>query len=274
MLRANFHTHTYLCKHAGGNVAEYCQAALDSGVSILGFTDHCPHPDSRWSAVRMDMSELPGYIADIEKAKIDFPQLHILNGMECEYVPEFGDYQRDYFLDELGLDYLLGACHSYLYKGEYHGVHGQTMDADQLAAYAAYMCACMRSGIYAAMAHPDLFGMAIWRWDAAAESCSRRILQCAQECCVPLELNAYGLRKPLQTYAEGERHMYPVAQFWELAAEYDIEVLVGSDAHQPEDVWGNNDDCYEIAQKHGLKVINDVFVQRVLEAKEARHRLI
>ncbi|MDD3695244.1 MAG: histidinol-phosphatase [Lentisphaeria bacterium] len=270
MLRANFHTHTRLCKHASGDVADYCQAALDSGVSVLGFTDHCPHPDSRWSEVRMDMSDLPTYVDDIEKAVLDFPKLHILSGLECEFVPELSDFQREYFLGELGLDYLLGAAHFYWHKGEFHNIYGQLMDAEQLDAYAEYLCDTMRSGLYMALAHPDLFAMSIWQWDQAAESCSRRILQCAQDCAMPLELNAYGLRKPAKEYAEGIRRMYPVAQFWQLAAEYDIEVLASSDAHQPEDVWGNTDDCYEIAEKYGLKVINEVFLQRILEAKDNR----
>ena len=39
---ANYHTHTPLCRHASGAVEEYAQAAFDSGIQILGMSDHTP----------------------------------------------------------------------------------------------------------------------------------------------------------------------------------------------------------------------------------------
>lgn len=263
MIRANYHTHTFLCKHATGIVDDYCREAVAAGISVLGFTDHCPYPDGRWSSVRMDISELKGYVRAIEQARADYPQLTILAGLECEYVPEFVDFQRECFLGEFSLDYLIGAAHSYLHEGEFKGIYGQALNDEQLQAYADYLCDTMNSGLYSALAHPDLFAMAIWQWDKAAENCARKILEKAASCSMPLEINAYGLRKPQKEYAEGTRHMYPIDQFWQLAAEYKIEVLLGSDAHCPEDVWGNTDQCGDIAKKFGLKVINEEFLERL-----------
>jgi histidinol-phosphatase (PHP family) len=263
MIKANYHTHTFLCQHATGTVDDYCRQALASGISVLGFTDHCPYPDGRWSSVRMNMTELSDYVQAIEQARIDYPQLIILAGLECEYVPEFADFQKECFLGEFSLDYLIGAAHSYLHNGKFKGIYGEMLNAEQLQAYADYLCEAMSSGLYSAIAHPDLFAMAIWQWDEETESCSRKILAQASSCRMPLEINAYGLRKPQKEYAEGVRHMYPVDEFWRLAAEYDIEVLLGSDAHRPEDVWGNTDQCAEIAKKIGLKVINEEFLTRV-----------
>jgi histidinol phosphatase-like PHP family hydrolase len=48
--------------------------------------------------------------------------------------------------------------------------------------------------------------------------------------------------------------MYPWLRFWELAAEYDIEVVVNSDAHHPEDVAANLDDAAHIATRLGLRL--------------------
>ncbi len=263
MFTTNFHTHTRLCHHASGWIDDYCQAALEQGLAVLGFSDHCPHPDGRWQGSRMKMEELPEYLAAIETARQNFPQLRILSGLECEWVPEFEATQREYFLGELGLDFLVGAAHFYPQNGVFENIYGRVLAETDLQSYAAYVVQSIQSGIYAYYAHPDAFAMSIWEWDKAAEQCSRTILQASKEYGMPLEINAYGLRKPEKEYAEGMRRMYPVQQFWELAAEYQIEVVISSDAHRPEDVWGNTDECIAIAKQFGLKVINEEFLTRV-----------
>ncbi|HBC88850.1 MAG TPA: histidinol phosphate phosphatase, partial [Lentisphaeria bacterium] len=36
----DYHVHTYLCKHASGRPEEYVKAAIRSGISEIGFSDH------------------------------------------------------------------------------------------------------------------------------------------------------------------------------------------------------------------------------------------
>ena len=91
-------------------------------------------------------------------------------------------------------------------------------------------------------------------WDRHAEACSREILRAAEAYGVPLEINGYGFRKPRVDTPEGRRPMYPWIRFWELAAEYDIEVVLNSDAHRPEDVAANLDDAAAIAARFGLRI--------------------
>ena len=46
---ANYHTHTYRCRHASGTEEEYIYQALDGGLEELGFSDHTPevrYPDA------------------------------------------------------------------------------------------------------------------------------------------------------------------------------------------------------------------------------------
>ena len=73
----NFHTHTFRCKHAQGDVDDYCRAALDRGMQTVGFSDHSAMPDDRWLQVRMEYDSLDGYISAINKAKNDYPSLRI-----------------------------------------------------------------------------------------------------------------------------------------------------------------------------------------------------
>ena len=40
--KTNFHTHTARCLHATGTDEDYVKAALHSGYTLLGFSDHTP----------------------------------------------------------------------------------------------------------------------------------------------------------------------------------------------------------------------------------------
>ena len=79
----NFHTHTFRCKHAKGDVDDYCRRALELGMETLGFSDHTALPDDRWLVARMPYAELDNYVAAIDRGRVDFPKLKILKGMEC-----------------------------------------------------------------------------------------------------------------------------------------------------------------------------------------------
>ena len=61
MLQRNYHTHTYRCQHATGDVIDYAKAAIEAGLTTLGMSDHAALPDNRWNNVRMSMPELDDY---------------------------------------------------------------------------------------------------------------------------------------------------------------------------------------------------------------------
>ena len=252
---ANLHTHTRRCRHATGTVADYCTAAENAGLTILGISDHTPLPDGRWPTVRMDFTELPEYDRELEEARRRSRKLVVLKGMECEYAPEYRSFYREVLLGALGFDYLIGAAHSFPFNGEWVNAWGNTGEATMLRAYAAYLVESMASGLFAFMAHPDLFANACPRWNADTEACSREILQAAASLKTPLEINGYGLRKPMIDTPEGRRPPYPWRRFWETAADYEITVIANSDAHRPEDVAASIPEALSIAREYGLTVI-------------------
>ena len=259
-ISANWHTHTYRCKHADGDVADYCRAALDRGLTTLGFSDHTPLPDGRWSAVRMGMGELQEYVDAIDEARDQFPGLRIVKALECEYVPEFAEAYRDVFCGKHGMAYLVGGAHWYPYKGEWVSLYGVPMTADMLRAYADHIIDSIGSGLFAFIAHPDLFGNVYYVWDGEARACSRAMLSAAADVGLPLEINAYGLRKPLIDTPAGPRRKYPWLPFWELAGECGVRAIVNSDAHEPHNVAGDMAEAAAIAQRFGLEVVADPLV--------------
>ena len=91
----NLHIHPWYCKHADGDVVDFCRRAIELKMSLIGFSDHVPMPDGRWHSDRMGIELLDDYSDAIDEAKLLFPQLTILKGMECECATEFEPFYRD-----------------------------------------------------------------------------------------------------------------------------------------------------------------------------------
>ncbi len=232
----NYHTHTFRCNHAEGDAEDYAKAAVDRGFRVLGFTDHTPLPDDRWPGIRMPYSELPNYVAAVKEAQRKYPELKILLGMECEWLPEYHEFFTAELLGRYQFDYLVLGSHFFPYGGEYLSSHGMVFKAQYLKAYTEHLIRSMEAGIFAFVAHPDLFGLSYKNWDENTKAAAKDILTAAAELKIPLEINGYGLCNKLIETEKGWRVAYPWFEFWQLAAEYDVEVLVNSDAHHPENI--------------------------------------
>lgn len=273
----NYHTHTYRCRHATGDVADYVAAARAAGLDELGFSDHCPFHDNRWPENRMPMSELQDYLdamatareaSDAELAAVAAtvamggpapaaaPKApRILMGLECEWGPDEEAFLRDEFLGRCGLEYLTAGIHYYLCGGTWRDSYAISTAAE-LAGFAETSCGAMESGLFTYLAHPDVYCYSWIRWDENAIACAKDILSTAERTGIPLEMNGYGFRKKRIHAPEGLRRPYPHDEFWRLAAGYDVKCIVNSDAHRPIDTAANLDDGRAIARKFGLRLIS------------------
>ncbi len=238
---SSFHTHTYRCKHADGNPADYIQQAEKDGCSALGFSDHCPYPEDGidwWPGIRMDSAEAPDYVDSVRAAgkKASFP---VFCGFECEYDPIYNSWYHDYLKEELKTDYLVLGMH-WVVSGKSHiYIANSECDRKLIHQYADQTCKGIESGLFAFVAHPDLcMNRRDFSWDDAEVRASlTSIIDCAVACNIPLEINGNGFARGLFTDISGkERHHYPVDEFWLLAKEKGARIICNSDAHSPSDV--------------------------------------
>ncbi|NLY06934.1 MAG: histidinol-phosphatase [Spirochaetales bacterium] len=240
----NLHCHSFYCGHGEGEVDEFCQAAINAGLEVLGESEHCPLPDDRYGSTRMQYAQLDNYIHDCRAAEAKHAgSLIVFCGAECDWVDEYRNYYEDELLGKKGLDYALLSVH-YVFdenNQEQLVIRGKPLGTAGLSRYTDKYIKGLESGLFLFGCHPDLFGMMYRQWDANSASCSRAIIQAALELDIPLEINGLGMKR--KTDMEKEKHesqdfMYPVPQFWEIAAEYGVKVIVNSDSHRPEDVYG------------------------------------
>jgi len=236
-----------------GNVLEYTQAAIEKGMTHLGFSDHTPLPDNRWINVRMHIDELPEYVKEVEEVQQQHSDIKIYKGLECEYVPEFLNYYNDELIGRYGMEYLIGGAHYFPFQGKWVSCYGAEGSKKHLMAYTDYLIKSIDYELFSFIAHPDLFAYFYRQWDDESLACSKAILEAAADKGKVLEINGYGFRKPQIETLQGKRNPYPLDQFWTLAAEYNIPVIINSDAHKPADV-DHFSDALKLAEDKGLTI--------------------
>ncbi|MDK2808492.1 MAG: histidinol-phosphatase family [Clostridiales bacterium] len=250
-INKNFHTHTYRCKHAEGDVADYIKMARLKNITALGFSDHTPLPDGWWWEVRMGMEELEGYVEAVLTGRRENPNMRILLGLECDHSDTYVTYYQE-IKERYPMDYLVGSIHAIPYQGEKISCFqpGMVFDQKMLTAYADAFIHAMESGLYTFMAHPDLFCLSIPSWNPEALAVTAYILEAAKALSMPLEINCSGIRKSMEM---GKYDIaYPRREFWELAASYGVSALVNSDAHTPKCLTDNLDAGYYLLREYGL----------------------
>ncbi len=252
----NIHTHTYRCHHATGEDREYVEYAISHGIKTLGFSDHAPYcfPEGYYSGFRMAKEDVSDYFKSIKKLKEDFAgKIEIFIGLETEYYPAHFDDFLD-FIKPYSPDFLILGQH--FINNEYDGIYSYapTYDEDVLKKYVEQSIEALNTGKFTYMAHPDLINFLgdkeIYLYEMK-KLCIR-----AKELDIPLELNMLGLM---------EGRTYPKEIFFNLAAETKNKVILGADAHKPENVYNENviSQAKKFIERTGVDLIESVKLRPV-----------
>ena len=222
---ANYHTHTTRCNHATGSDRDYVLSAIQSGVQILGFSDHAPYiyEEGFVSRMRMTMEQMGEYTESIHALKKEYAaDIEIYCGLEMEYFPK----RFEKTIAEIRkhpIDYLLLAQH--FFDDEVGDINVGTPWADEehLELYVNRILEGLATDLFLYVAHPDII-----HFTGSAESYERqmqRLLVEFKKRNIPVEINISGLR-----YTD----RYPNPKFVEMAKQYGNEFIIGADAHFPD----------------------------------------
>lgn len=271
MLKANYHTHTYLCGHAVGDVKDYVNEAIRLGFKELGMSDHAHTPEYFMSKdeynhnqlyeIMSDRDFINTYVPEVLEAKKN-PNIKVYLGLETEYFPEF----KEYFYDlRKKVEYLNLGIHFFNYKGVNYSPY-DPFSPNLVKTYTDIAIEAMASGLYTIFAHPDLFMMNYYSkeghrvFDGVCEECSKRIIEAAIKYDVYLEINANGIKRGLRKTADGkDEYLYPRTEFWKLVSGTKAKVVIGADAHSPEALgYYTIDKAEEFAKQFDLNLVDYV----------------
>ncbi len=251
---ANYHTHTSLCHHATGEMEEYVENAIKSGIKILGFSDHAPYlfDGDHYSHFRMRPEETEKYVKDIDTLRQKYKKdITIYTGFEIEYYPDLFERTLE-FLKGIGYDFLILGQHAL--NNEYDKLYSYNPERnkDDFVCYVNQVIEGMKTGEFLYLAHPDV----IFYYDNPEFYAKEmlRLCECAKKLNIPLELNLLGIR---------EERMYPYDEFWKLAAEVGNDVIFGIDAHDPLHLSDTKtiDMAYDYVKKFGITPLEELKIK-------------
>lgn len=259
----DYHTHTYLCKHADGKPQEYLEEAEAKGINELGLADHSPWPggfDERW---RMNAKEFPIYREIVKNLKAQSTRVKIRYGIEIDWVPGKMDEIYNNIKDE-ELDYIIGSIH---YTDDFPFDNPELLPVWEKKEtpdlvwnrYAELLVEFINSFDYEIIGHADLpkkFGY--------YPSCMKKFnsimhdaFLAAAKKNMAIEINTSGLRKPVKEF-------YPSLELLKMAKECGLALTLGSDAHSPKDVAADFSAAVELAKTAGYSEIA-TFDRRVMK---------
>ena len=222
----NYHTHTKRCHHAVGEDREYVESAIKTGLDVLGFSDHAPYvfDDGSNSYYRIDFDEIEDYCNSVQKLKKEYKNdIEIKFGFELEYYKGLHEREMD-FLRQFNPEYIILGQH--YVGGEYSGVHSHAFsDEALLTRYVDECIEGLKTGDFTYLAHPDLAGFRCER--SVYEREYSRLLTFAKDNDYPIEINGYGYVM---------RRHYPDRRLFELAEKIGNKVIIGIDAHDPNNI--------------------------------------
>lgn len=256
MIKANFHTHTYRCNHAGCSDQRYVDVALEAGIEVLGFSDHTPYVGFEgdfYSFYRMRPELLEDYVNSINSLKEQYKdKIEIRLGLETEYYPKLFTGLME-FLKPYGIEYMILGQH-YLDDDQYGVSVYHVTEEDQLIKYVDQCIEGLETGLFSYLAHPDI--CVFDRKHPAFKREMKRLCTRAKELDIPLEVNVLGI------YRE---RAYPCEEFLEVCREVGNRVIVGVDAHLPDQFTDGPsiEKALSLIEKYSLEVTDRIDMTRL-----------
>jgi histidinol-phosphatase (PHP family) len=248
LLPADYHMHTPLCRHASGEPTELAAQAVKIGLTEIGFSEHNPMMRDDWDDWHMLQADLDDYVARVEKARRDHPQLNIKLAMEVDFIPGHEQWIRD-LAARHPWDYLIGAVH---YVSDSWDLDNpkklsewkQRDPNDVWRVYFERLTMAAESGLFDIIAHADLCKKFCFYPEEDCTHLFSRFLDAAKKKDIAMELNTAGLRKNC-------REIYPSPKIVHLAAKAGVPITFASDAHAVEEVGMNFSEAVALARAAG-----------------------
>jgi histidinol-phosphatase (PHP family) len=250
----DWHTHNSLCKHAIGTIEDYVKRAIELDLNVIGVSDHFPYEylsseipsleDIPYEGYAMPTNNLESYILQLDDLKEKYlNQIHIRTAFEIDFFKHQDHMLNKHLKGYLNkLDYILGSVHVLFGKagvfafddGRFLNKYKEYDGNDEIyIEYYDSLQVMIKSPTFELdiVTHFDLpkkFDKRIEDKDMIMGKVIET-LELVKKHDLTVEINTSGLRKEV-------KEQYPSIEIIKIIFDLDIPILLGSDAHKPEEV--------------------------------------
>jgi histidinol-phosphatase (PHP family) len=247
-LKFDIHTHHYRCGHADGNIRDYIESAITSGLQVIGISDHTPYfhreEDQAFPLITMGKSELTNYVQEVIQLKQEYAgKIDVLLGIESDFFEKQAELYRQ-VLSQYPFDYIIGSVHQVYDISIFNKKRWTNLSLEQQInvkkEYYRLIQASAKSGIFQILGHIDAMkGNFPAFSDIPADEVIDETMKIISDCGIAIEINTSGKTKKSGGW-------YPSNTILERALYYGVDVTFGSDAHTPARV---GDELIEVRTK-------------------------
>ena len=250
----DWHTHNSLCRHAVGSIEDYIKIAIERGLNVIGISDHFPYEylsseipsleDIPYEGYAMPTNNLESYILQLDNLSEKYAdQIHVRTAFEIDFFKHQDHVLNKYlnnYLDKL--DYILGSVHILFGKagifafddGRFLNKYKEYDDNDEIfIEFYNSLQTMIKSPTFERdiITHFDLPKKFDKRVEDKGKVMEKVVetLELVKKKDLTVEINTSGLRKKV-------KEQYPSLDIIKHIYNLEIPILLGSDAHKPEDV--------------------------------------
>ena len=254
MIFEDWHTHNELCRHALGSCKDYIKKAIKKKLTTIGLSDHFPYEylapiipsinQIPYQEYAMRLNEVNAYLTDIENLKEKFSsQINIKIGFEIDFFKNQGVVLNNYLKPVISrLDYTIGSVHILFSKLGIFAFDDRRFierynffnSIDEIyLLYFDTLGEMIQSDNFEfdIIGHFDLpkkFNKRPKDKDKIMEKV-KTTLDIIKEKDLTIEINTSGLRRDV-------KEQYPSQEIIKEMYEREIPILLGSDAHHPDEI--------------------------------------
>ena len=267
MILEDWHTHSSFCRHATGNLEQYVKTAIDKKLSVIGLSDHFPYDvldgieHMSYHEYSMPKDELDSFVLTAINLREKYKnQISVKIAFELDFIEKQVDKHHEYlerYLDQI--DYIIGSIHNLntpfgLFAFDdfrFLKYYDRFEDTDEIFMnYYKTMQAMISSKQFhfTTIGHFDLpkkFNILPNNKELIMEE-EFKALQLAKKRDIVIEINTSGLRRPI-------KEQYPSEEIIKKMYNLGIDVVLGSDAHHPNEIAYEFKSSIRLLKKIGYK---------------------
>jgi len=242
----DYHTHTVLSDGKNSH-EEMVKAAIEKGLDEIGFSDHVCIKPVTWAMNAVDIPVMSNQIQQIQEKFQD--KIKVRFGMEMDYFPGREAELRD-IINSVPADYVIGSVH---FIGDWNfdsdkSLYGKWSNDHLYAIYFDLVNQAAASGLFDVIGHLDIIKKFQVYPESDQSGLFEETIRILAKNNMVVELNTGGADRPCGEFTPGRMLL-------ELCFKHNVEVTLGSDAHQQEQVARHYKTAVELLKDIGYTEI-------------------